>query len=84
MIKLLIYSSVCRYLQSAQGDTPCLFPSLLELELIRQWFISEPISSEQGLVAHEQTTAKHRVRDIITVLCDILATRDGFGLCDGA
>ena len=63
MIKLLIYGSVCRYLQSTQGDAPCLFPSLLELELIRRWFISEPISSEQGLVANKQITAEHRVRD---------------------
>ncbi|KAL5000502.1 hypothetical protein BDV10DRAFT_162155 [Aspergillus recurvatus] len=78
-----IYTSVCRYFVLESGDTPRLFPPLLELEGLRRRLVHTPLSSEQELEAYERFAVEDHVRDIITELCKLPAARDEFNLGDG-
>ena len=78
-----VYSSVCRYLQPENEESPRLFPSLIEIEGLANRFVSRPISSEQELELYQRIAVEDHVRDIITELCKIPAAREEFGLGDG-
>ncbi|KAL4756341.1 uncharacterized protein BDW70DRAFT_154280 [Aspergillus foveolatus] len=77
-----LYTSVCRYFALESGDTPRLFPPLLELEGLRRR-LNTPLSCEQELERYERFAVEDHVRDIITELCKLPAARDEFGLGDG-
>lgn len=78
-----LYTSVCRYFVLGSGDTPRLFPPLLELEGLRRRLVHTPLSSEQELERYEQFAVEDHVRDVITELCKLPAARDEFSLGDG-
>ncbi|KAL4860874.1 hypothetical protein BDV12DRAFT_86521 [Aspergillus spectabilis] len=78
-----LYRSVCRYFALESGDTPRLFPPLLELEGLRRRLVHTPLSSEQELERYERFAVEDHVRDIITELCELPAARNEFGLGDG-
>ncbi|KAL4749602.1 hypothetical protein BDW72DRAFT_214014 [Aspergillus terricola var. indicus] len=70
------------YFALESGDTPRLFPPLLELEGLRRQ-LNTPLSYEQELERYERFAVEDHVRDIITELCKLPAARDEFGLGDG-
>ncbi|KAL4924650.1 uncharacterized protein BDV17DRAFT_208325 [Aspergillus undulatus] len=76
-----IYTSVCRYLTLESGDTPRLFPPLLELEGVHRR-LNTPLSCEEELRHYERLAVEDHVRDIITELCKLPAARAEFGLGD--
>ena len=78
-----LYTSVCRYFISGSGDTPRLFPPLLELEGLQRRLIHTPLSSKQELERYEQFAVEDHVHDIITQLCKLPAACDEFSLSDG-
>ncbi|KAL4924395.1 uncharacterized protein BDV17DRAFT_213208 [Aspergillus undulatus] len=77
-----LYRSVYRYFVLESGDTPRLFPPLLELEGLRRR-TDIPLSCEEELRHYERLAVEDHVRDIITELCKLPAARDEFGLGNG-
>ncbi|KAE8148803.1 hypothetical protein BDV25DRAFT_157615 [Aspergillus avenaceus] len=76
-----LYTSVCRHLDLGSGDTPRLFPPLLELEGIQRR-LDRPLSCEEEVRHYERLAVEDHVRDIITELSKLPAARNEFGLGD--
>ncbi|KID73435.1 Protein kinase-like domain protein, partial [Metarhizium brunneum ARSEF 3297] len=78
-----VYDSVRRHLRSGDDAAQRVFPPLIALKEIQRRAMSQPISSEQGLLFYDRFTREHHIRDIIAQLREIPAAREEFNLGDG-